>query len=81
MVETQAKVGTRRLNSEFARALGLFKTKQWTKALAAFVVINNDYPADGPTQFYIRYLQSLAKLPETSPQASSHVIDISHVTF
>ncbi|MDD5124443.1 adenylate/guanylate cyclase domain-containing protein, partial [Methylovulum sp.] len=81
MAEIHAVVCARTLTTAFAKALSLFKAKQWTTALAAFVAINNDFPDDGPTQFFIRYLQSLATLPEASLNETANVIDISHITF
>jgi len=81
MTEAQAKVCAHTLTTAFAKALSLFKAKQWTTALAAFIAINYDFPDDGPTQFFIRYLQSLATLPEASLNETSHIIDISHITF
>ncbi len=45
------------LKSEFSRALGFFKNSQWLEALEAFNTIKNNFPNDGPTLFYIHFLE------------------------
>ena len=42
---------------EFTRALKLFQNHEWPEALSVFLDIEKHYSGDGPTLFYIRYLQ------------------------
>jgi adenylate cyclase len=46
----------------FSKALALFKAKQRQRALEAFQEIHKKYPDDGPTRFYINYLQNRLSL-------------------
>jgi adenylate cyclase len=69
------------LSVSFSNALALFKNYQWQQALDAFVAINNQYPDDGPTRFYISYLQN--NLPQPSDNESKEhatIIDIGKIT-
>ncbi len=45
------------LKSEFSKALNFFKNSQWLEALQAFTTIKNKFPNDGPTLFYIHFLE------------------------
>ncbi len=45
------------LKSEFSKALNFFKNSQWLEALQAFSNIKNNFPNDGPTLFYIHFLE------------------------
>lgn len=46
-----------KLSASFSSALAFFKDHQWQRALDEFIAIDNQYPDDGPTLFYLRYLQ------------------------
>jgi adenylate cyclase len=50
-------IKTDELVSVFVKALKLFQSYQWEEALLAFVEIEQNYPNDGPTLFYIDYLR------------------------
>lgn len=65
----------------FGKALQLFQSCQWGKAQKAFFNINKYYPNDGPTLFYIHYLQKYPS-PLNSKINLSHkpVIEISHIS-
>ncbi len=41
----------------FAKALAFYEGYQWKSALAEFRAIKKVYPDDGPTRFYVTYLQ------------------------
>jgi len=45
------------LNIFFKQGLALFRQQQWGDALQFFLEIQKTYPKDGPTLFYIHYLQ------------------------
>lgn len=69
------------LTTAFTKALKLFQSYQWTKALAAFIDIKNKYPDDGPTLFYIHYLnQQLTLLPEIHSDEQVAVIETGNIT-
>lgn len=69
------------LNAAFTNALKLFQSYQWPKALEAFLDINNQYPDDGPTRFYVSYLnQNLSLLPEKHHNEQAALIEISSIT-
>jgi adenylate cyclase len=42
---------------EFSKALKLFQSYQWSTALESFLELRKTYPTDGPTRYYINYLQ------------------------
>ncbi|NOT84824.1 MAG: adenylate/guanylate cyclase domain-containing protein [Methylococcaceae bacterium] len=64
------------LTTQFSNALSLFQHYQWEAALAAFAQLSKQYPEDGPTQFYARYLQqNLAYLLAQSQNESDVWID------
>jgi adenylate cyclase len=69
------------LNAAFTKALKLFQSYQWPKALEAFLDINNKHPDDGPTRFYISYLnQHLSLLPEKRHNEQAALIEIGNTT-
>lgn len=69
------------LNSFFAKALNLFKDGQWQRALDEFRAINKGYPDDGPTRFYISYLQNqLSSSSERCDKGHAAIIDVGNVT-
>jgi adenylate cyclase len=69
------------LETAFTKALKLFQSYQWSKALAAFLDINKAYPDDGPTRFYIHYLsQQLDFLPEKYSDKKTALIEIGNIT-
>ncbi|MEQ1638011.1 MAG: adenylate/guanylate cyclase domain-containing protein, partial [Methylococcales bacterium] len=45
------------LTTLFMHGLSLFQNYQWEAALDAFIQLGKQYPQDGPTRFYSRYLQ------------------------
>jgi adenylate cyclase len=65
----------------FTKALILFQSYQWPKALEAFLDIKNKYPNDGPTRFYISYLsQRVSFLPEKHRDEHAALIEIGNIT-
>lgn len=65
----------------FTKALKLFQSYQWPKALETFLDIKNKYPEDGPTRFYISYLSQRAPfLPEQHPDEHPALIEIGNIT-
>jgi adenylate cyclase len=61
----------------FGKALQLFQTYQWSKALKAFYNVNKYYPNDGPTIFYINYLQQhLSLVSEYSSHTEKPIINM-----
>lgn len=49
------------LTTKFSKALQLFQQLQWTKALAIWQEIDQQFPADGPTIFYINFVKQALK--------------------
>lgn len=69
------------LVAQFEEALELFQTLQWEAALRAFRHINEKHPHDGPTLFYISYLESqLVRLSEAAANDTT-VIDVGKLTI
>jgi len=69
------------LVAAFTKALKLFQSYQWPKALEAFLAIKNEYPEDGPTRFYISYLsQRVSFLPEKHADEHPALIEIGNIT-
>lgn len=65
------------LTTIFVKALRLFQSYQWQEALIAFVEIEQNYPGDGPTQFYIDYLtQQIPYNQQDKSSGSAAIIDI-----
>lgn len=67
----------------FGQALALFKNNNWQAALDAFLEINKTYPGDGPTCFYISYLQYQQTLPNPKIAQSKEradIIDVGNIT-
>ncbi|MGZ8137660.1 MAG: CHASE2 domain-containing protein [Methylococcaceae bacterium] len=61
----------------FAAALRLFQDYQWPEALQAFNDITRHYTNDGPTRFYINYLQNrIALSPEQNSRTYPATIEI-----
>jgi adenylate cyclase len=68
---------------KFGQALALFKNNNWQDALDAFLEINKTYPWDGPTCFYISYLQYQQTLPNPKNLGSKEradIIDVGNIT-
>ncbi len=64
----------------FAKALQLFQNYEWSKAQKAFVNLNKYYPNDGPTLFYVQYLQKYSSLLQGPSNTSQKpVIEISQI--
>jgi adenylate cyclase len=69
------------LSVSFSKALASFNDRQWQRALAEFLAISKHYPDDGPTRFYISYLQNhLALSPEHASKAYATIIDVGKIT-
>jgi adenylate cyclase len=67
--------------ANFSQALGLFEAKQWQQALEAFRDLNKNYPDDGPTRFYISYLQNQSSLsPGNASKDYAGIIDVGNIT-
>jgi adenylate cyclase len=67
----------------FSKALDLYKDHEWQRALDEFLAINNQYPDDGPTLFYISYLQNHLSLSaeylETDKKHAT-IVDVGKIT-
>lgn len=50
----------KRLASRFAEALDLFRTAEWMAATRAFEGLLEDFPADGPSRFYLARARTYA---------------------
>ena len=76
----------RHLSVAFSKALAYFKDHQWQRALDGFMLINKDYPEDGPTRFYISYLKNQLSLTSGSFSCGLHgkehaaIIDVGKIT-
>ncbi len=68
------------LTSAFANALALFKNKQWPEAMEGFRNLAEEFPEDGPTLFYINYLQNRLALSQEHRQEERAVIEIGNIT-
>jgi len=69
------------LLSSFTNALKLFQSYQWHKALNLFIEIAKNFPADGPTRFYIGYLQQhLPFFGQNSNPEHAAIIEIGNIT-
>ena len=69
------------LIAAFTKALTLFQSHEWQKALETFLEINKNYPDDGPTRFYISYInQNITLLPETNRNEQAAIIEIGNIT-
>jgi len=64
--QQQASDRDRALTAAFAKALALFQDHQWLPARQAFSKITEQFPNDGPSGFFLRYLENTTKLPEKS---------------
>jgi adenylate cyclase len=70
------------LHHAFSKALLLFQDREWSKAQKAFENLNKYYPNDGPTLFYVQYLQkNLAQLQDGQCDNSKKpIIEIRQIT-
>jgi len=65
----------------FSDALTLFKNKQWLAAQQAFQEILQNYPSDGPSLFYFKYITKfLMDTVNLQPQIDPEVIHIGKIT-
>ncbi len=69
----------RRLDAAFAEALDRFRNKQWPEALQHFLRLSEQFPGDGPTLFYIRYLQTHFKSSRQHETEESPVIEVGNI--
>ncbi|CAG7855789.1 adenylate cyclase [biofilm metagenome] len=73
----------------FAEALAYYKTNDWEKALECFQIFQLNYPDDGPTHFYINYLQKQINLSAESTKElikdlsneRAGIIDVGNITM
>jgi len=72
--------------ANFGHALELFNARQWQGALGALRAIKENHPEDGPTRFYIRYIENQPfSLPETQSMPNNFskeyafVIDVGNI--
>ena len=64
----------------FTKALQLFQDHEWSKAQKAFINLNKYYPNDGPTLFYVQYLQKyLPRLQTQNNNLQKPVIEINQI--
>lgn len=63
----------KRLAERFAAALGVFHQGEWGGALAAFEDLQQEFPDDGPTRFYISRCKAYLS-GTTQPPDNPHVI-------
>jgi adenylate cyclase len=64
----------------FVKALQLFQSYQWGRAQKAFLNINKYYPNDGPTLFYLHYLQKYQTLlQDHNNLVHKPVIDVANI--
>jgi adenylate cyclase len=68
------------LSQAFSHALALVKDGQWPKAFEEFQAIQQVYPDDGPTQFYISYLQNKLSLTQQFSKECAAIIDVGNIT-
>ncbi|MEC4747951.1 adenylate/guanylate cyclase domain-containing protein [Methylomicrobium sp. Wu6] len=69
------------LAAAFAHALRLFQNYQWTEALNAFLDIEQRHPDDGPTLFYIQYLNQRPPAPPATGRADQPArIELDNIT-
>jgi adenylate cyclase len=54
------------ISTPFSTALALFKDHQWRQAFDAFIAVNKQFPNDGPTLFYLDYIQNHLPLPSST---------------
>ena len=50
--------------TEFSKALVLFQQQQWSEALVIWQTLEQNHPGDGPTLFYINYVEQALKQPK-----------------
>ncbi len=69
------------LAAAFDHALNLFQSHRWSEALSAFQSINQHHPGDGPTLFYIHYLnQRLPDRPDSTRDDQPALIELGNIT-
>lgn len=66
----------------FSKAFELFRNGHWQQALEAFREIAETYPEDGPTRFYVNYLQNRLSLSneQSNSKKYSLIIDVGNIT-
>lgn len=64
----------------FNEALTLYKNGDWKLALSAFSQINQEYPDDGPTRFFLSYLNDNYNTePELQDNKHRKIIDVGKI--
>ena len=62
---------------EFRKALELFQNYHWPQALSAFIAVEKNFSSDGPTLFYIRYInEHLSSFHEKNKLELPAIIEI-----
>jgi adenylate cyclase len=80
-VDQTDNVNCLQLNTLFANALAAFKVHELSEALAKFKAIHKLYPDDGPTRFYIHYLQKqLSSKSKKGSKEHATFIDVGNIT-
>ena len=65
------------LTVKFTAALKCFQQYRWQEALTKFQTLQHEFPLDGPTLFYIRYLTAnMYNIPPQGERHSEAVIDV-----
>lgn len=65
------------LTVKFTAALKCFQHYRWQEALSKFQSLQQEFPQDGPTLFYIKYLTTnMCNLPAVGARHSEAVIDV-----
>ncbi len=70
--------------AQFTEAMALYKANEWQKALDSFYAIHANYPDDGPTRFYVSYLQrQISQLSELAADGGNNhtgIINVGNIT-
>jgi len=61
---TRLEAGTATLITQFADALERFERGDWHSAFEAFALLREDFPEDGPCQFYVKACRERIRGPE-----------------
>ena len=65
----------------FSKALDYFKAKHWQQAVNEFRALQQEYPDDGPTRFYVNYLQNQLSLSlEKNSNDFAVIIDAGNIS-
>ena len=73
---TPVSVETDELLVEFGRVLSIFETGQWQTAEVEFRSLAQQFPADGPCQFYAQYLADALQQSATLPFLKQGIVSL-----